>query len=763
MDNSSYSSIEGTITRVRTTKHNYIQDKIFVIANIRDPWGESHTIRGNVGRRPETGDFITGNFKKEIHELYGEQLSSKGMIDVFLPRDPTAIKKRCRDISKRAQIPFSPPSVVRIIDTYSDSNPVGFWKEFVTFRSSDSILQIRITEIQTAINTYMSQQKIVQSSSSVEQYFTELGLPWSSQIIRKMLGYDTDECDDPENPDREPILLEQLQSDPLCILELLDIRTAQVMQYLDALQRLGIIDQPTVSIGLFIKECMTGENNGSCCIPTQEDRVSLIRDLPKFSEYLMEYNDCLYRKRVYDDEHAVAEFFVDCASMEPFHIFDSDGILKEIQTLPADNGNTPNAKQVNAVNTMMTARISTLQGSAGTGKTTALRLLARYIKLLRNDLRSNILFLAPTGKAVNRIKDSLRDIELAHNDNIMTIHRFAGLVRGFKKDPDGCGSSTPVDTCISSPVFIAVDESSMISLSIMKMFVDVLRLFDYIPHIVFIGDGYQLTPVGAGCPYLDLIESEIAPNTTLDVVHRQGANSALLTAITDLRNAVDVSVSAPGLFEINITKDIEKSMLRWIDAHPTGSTSIIVPTGLRGLVGTLTPIVRDYLNPSSPAVDLYLGDDGDEERELLEAYRIGDKVMQIKNNYARSVFNGDVGVIMGLKQLANHDPPYLLHVKFNGREEDFFYSFPDAGKELMPAYVITTHKSQGSEYDHILIIMDHAIPNFIHRNHIYTAASRGKQSVKILLKERGIMRLWKFTPMKPLTNLVHQIGGFVSG
>ena len=93
--------IEGTITRIRTTKHNVKQDTKFIIANIRDPFGEEHTIRGTASRRPEIGDFLKGNFYRETHEVYGEQLTSKGHIDLFLPRDPAAIKKRCRDIAKR--------------------------------------------------------------------------------------------------------------------------------------------------------------------------------------------------------------------------------------------------------------------------------------------------------------------------------------------------------------------------------------------------------------------------------------------------------------------------------------------------------------------------------------------------------------------------------------------------------------------------------------------------------------------------------------
>ena len=429
--------IEGTITRIRTTKHNVKQDTKFIIANIRDPFGEEHTIRGTASRRPEIGDFLKGNFYRETHEVYGEQLTSKGHIDLFLPRDPAAIKKRCRDIAKREKIPFTPPTVARIIDAYAESNPVGFWQEFLKYTPATTdpseLTKHRIREIQQALVAYMSHQKSVASSAEIERFFTELGLTWSSQSIRRMLGYELDDSD-PENPNQEPVLLESLKADPLCIIELLDIRTAQVVQYLAALQRLGLIDAPTATIGELLKEGMTAESGGACCIPIRADsvdetRVASVRAHPKFSTYLHEYNGCLYRQRIYHDELAVAEFFVKCATITPQTLGWLDDsatdIQLELQKRPPDGGKIPNSKQIHAVATMLTRRLSTLQGSAGTGKTTALRLLARYIKTIRPELCGQILFLAPTGKAVNRIKDSISDIELSASDNIMTIHRFA--------------------------------------------------------------------------------------------------------------------------------------------------------------------------------------------------------------------------------------------------------------------------------------------------------------------------------------------------
>jgi hypothetical protein len=768
---------EGTILRIRTTIHNIKQGSTFIIANIRNPWGDEHTIRGTACQRPEIGDFISGLFVQEVHPQYGEQLTTKSNIDVHLPRDPRAIKKRVKDIMKGKSLITA---VVRTIDTFAESNPVGFWKEFDSYsvpaaliQSTGGLASIQIEDVKCAIRAYKENRHPVASSVEIERYFMELGLPWSSVAIRRMLGYDDNECDDPENPPRDPVSLEELQADPLCIIELLT-NTIQVSQYLAALLRLEIIDEPTAKIGERIKECMMAESSGSCCVPfVKTDANESLRSHPSFDEYLAllersETNCLLFRKRVFNDEKTVADFIVETATMkEPLGTFDVDreSILHQLTELPPDGDKLPNTDQLTAVTEMLTRRISTVRGSAGTGKTTALRLLARFIKQFRPELCGSILFLAPTGKAVNRMKDSLRDIELSGSDNIMTLHRYAGMLGSYDQKEDGNRDGNgdrdrdrEIEGCVKSPVLIVVDESSMISLSTMAMFIRAVRLYRvYIPHIVFIGDGIQLMPVGAGTPYLDMIESKIVTNTTLSVVYRQGPQSALLTAITDLREAVDVTVSEPGTFEISLVKDIAKPMLRWIDSMKASNgertTSIIVPTGMKGLVGSLTPIVLDYVNPASADVNLYAG------QELLDEYRKGDKVMQIVNNYGRSVFNGEVGEIIGLiTKEPDAIPPFQLHVRFNGRpDENFYYSLTEAAEELQPAYVLTTHKSQGSEYDDVLIIMDKPIPNFIHRNHIYTAASRGKKSVKILITQREIMRLWKFKPTKPLTGLVYRL------
>ena len=743
--------IEGTITQIRTTKDDLVRENRFLVANVITASSEKVTVKGSISRRAELGDYIVGNFVSETNPTYGDQMKSTGLIEVHLPRTAKTIMKRCADIANDSQIKLTPSMRDEIVQLAGEES-ANFWKNFVSHQANiPESSRLRFPEFKNAVKKYVeSRSAFLSSSLEVEQYFADLGLAWSSGVIRKLLGYEKD-CEDPQ---RDPIVLEMLRKDPLCIVDLKGIKSRQVIDYLNALRSLKVVDDETVGVGYLMNKCLNAEQSGgACCIPVVETEVAALRSHHIFKRYLREYRGGLYRVETFCNERVIAEFIEDCVTADPLPVFEAL-LLEEIRQLPADEGRIPNREQCAAVVAMFQNRISTMQGSAGSGKTTSSRLLSRFIKECAPELRSNIVFLAPTGKAVNRIKESQVDIELASSDNTMTMHRFAGLVEAWIKrrtDPNR-DDGREVEECIRAPLMIVFDESSMIDNKTLAMVIKAIRNYNYIPHIVLMGDGYQLAPVGPGSPFMEIITSGVVHNTTLRTVHRQGAGSSLLAAITEIRDATDISVSEPDAFQIcKVNGDTRiRAIKRWVDEHKAGATAIIVPTG--DVVAELTPIIRDHVNPASEESNLYV------KGELLTDYRKDDKIMQTKNNYERTVFNGDVGVIVGIVEDKNGDGPvYKLHVRFNGRQNDFYYRLSEAREELQLAYVINTHKAQGSEYLDTLIIMDRYIPNFINRNHIYTAGSRGKRSVKILIREKGVMALWKTVPSKRATNLAAQI------
>jgi len=739
--------LEGTILRIVSTKDSAAKGTTHMIAQIMTANGEKHVIKGNTTRHGHMGDYVIGNFHQEVNVRHGEQLNSKGVIELYLPRTIAAIKDRCSELAKKHQFKLT-PTMRSLIEHIAGDNPEYFWKDVLTYPVAlDGLNLPRWKQLCAGIAEIKREGNAVGTASSldVELYLKGLGLSWSERTIRILCGYEED-C---ENPEKEKITLQHLKEDPLAILEVDGIKAVQIEEYLRALERLAIIDDVTVQVGGLIKKCRVSERDSNTCVRICADRqIAELRTNAVFIKYLMEYNECLYRKSVFHDEQTIAEFVVNAVTAEPHEALDVS--IESLKSMPPDAGKAPTNLQCAAVANIFNCPISTLEGSAGSGKTTALRLLARYIKTHAPDLRSNVLFLAPTGKAVNRIKESIGDIELTDSDNILTIHRCAGLMRKYHSPREGA-EEPEVDECIESPLMVVLDEGSMICQQTLAMLLRELRRYPVPPHIVIMGDPSQLTPVGLGAPFIDILATGIVPCTKLDVVHRQGPGSALLEAITQIRMCQDTTVRDDSfrILRISDTNGL-REIRKWLDQHAgIAGKAIIVPTG--AMVDELTPIIRDHVNPEKESTQLYVGE------ELLP-YRMGDRIMQVKNNYVRDVFNGSVGVVVGVQffmEEGEHVPK--LHVRFDGRDNDFYYRLSEADKELVLAYVMTTHKAQGSEYDAVLIVMDRAIHGFLNRNLIYTGASRGKGSVTIMIKELGIMRLWKDIPVKPLTNLGAQI------
>ena len=746
--------LEGTIIRLLTEKDDVLKNTVFLIAEIETAAGGKHIVKGSTSRHGAIGDYLVGNFYSQANERYGDQMISKGNVELHLPRRADTILKRINQIAKKADIKMTPTMSAAI----RELEPTTFWKQIHTAPVVlDGINRQRWSALLKAIIANTGETE-VHSSLDMEEYIKGLGLPWTERRIRSLTGYEED-C---ENPENEPMAVQYLKDEPLAIIGVKGIKASEIEAYLRALERLGTIDAATVKIGGLLKRCRNAESDNSSCIPVVESDIQPLRAHADFRKYLTEYSGYLYRREIYEAEKAIATFVSESSALPPLPSLEEEGILTAIQSLPPDDGRLPTGPQVTAVVNMFAHRISTVQGKAGSGKTTTLRTLARYVKAHREEIRGNMLFLAPTGKAVQRMKDSIHDIELTDSDNIMTIHRFVGLAKRHAKwRSDGENKEADTEECVRAPMMIVLDESSMICTQTLAMLFGALGSYDWRPQLVFMGDDCQLSPVGIGTPFVDILRSAQVTTTILETVHRQGAGSSLMTAVNEIRDREDPSVrdDAFNIFRISSENGVRK-IQRWIDNHREGVSAIIVPTN--DMVDELTPIVRDHVNPASEEVDLYVEYGG--TRELLP-YRKGDKIMQVKNNYKRSVFNGTMGKIVGVVLQEDNGPSPsgkknmipVLHVRFDGRDNDFYYRLSDASKELQHAYVMTTHKAQGSEYDHVLIIQDRYIEGFINRNLTYTASSRGKKSVAIYVKDTRTMDLWKHLPRKPKTNLTEMI------
>ena len=279
---------------------------------------------------------------------------------------------------------------------------------------------------------------------------------------------------------------------------------------------------------------------------------------------------------------------------------------------------------------------------------------------------------------------------------------------------------------------LIIDEASMIDTVLMHY---LLLAIPAHATVIFVGDVNQLPPVGAGNVLKDIIASQRVPVVELNEIFRQVKESRIVLNAHRIKQGLmpEMHAFGPELVDFYfIEKDKPEEVLRVIlelvkdriplrfGLDPFTDIQVITPMN-KGAVGVehLNEALQEALNPH-----------GEEVRRAGKTFRRNDKVMQIKNNYEKEVFNGDIGRITHL----NHESQDLT-VSFDGDTVAYDYSELD---ELVPAYAVTVHKSQGSEYPAVIIplLTHHFI--LLQRNLIYTALTRGKRLVVIVGSKRAL-------------------------
>ncbi|HUT03106.1 MAG TPA: ATP-dependent RecD-like DNA helicase [bacterium] len=376
-------------------------------------------------------------------------------------------------------------------------------------------------------------------------------------------------------------------------------------------------------------------------------------------------------------------------------------------------------EQSSAIHKTLTSKVTVITGGPGTGKTA---LVGRLVRICRR-LRVRLGLCAPTGRAAKRLSE-------ATGFEAKTVHRlleYDAFKRAFKY---GKHRKLPAD-------FIVMDEASMVDIRLMSKLLSALA-----PScsLVIVGDADQLPSVGPGAVLNDIIRSGSVPVIRLTHIFRQQSVNGydnLIVVNAHKINQGDAPIlpkrssSAHGQFyfvERGSPESVLKAIIelathrvpRRFGFDPLTQIQVLTPMH-RGRVGTHTLNVelQNALNPNGRPVQ-FGG----------RVFREGDKVMQTKNSYEKEVFNGDIGVIVMLNR-ANQN----LIVDFGDRKVN--YSPIDAG-ELELAYAISVHKSQGSEYEAVILplITQHFL--LLQRNLIYTAVTRAKKLVMMVGSKKAL-------------------------
>jgi exodeoxyribonuclease V alpha subunit len=328
------------------------------------------------------------------------------------------------------------------------------------------------------------------------------------------------------------------------------------------------------------------------------------------------------------------------------------------------------------------------------------------------------LLAAPTGRAAKRLSEST-------GHEAKTIHRLLEVSpsEGFKFQRN---QDNPLDGDL-----LILDECSMIDLALMN---NVLKAIPPAMHLLLVGDADQLPSVGAGNVLRDLIASGVAPVTRLEVIFRQAADSTIIS------NAHRINRGKTPIFPKNkqdfyffgqedpeaaadLVVDIVAQRIPHKFGLPSRDIQVLSPMH-RGVVGarTLNQKLQEKINP--------LRYDRPEYRSGNRVFRRGDRVLQLRNNYDKDVFNGDVGRIEHIDLEEGE-----IWVEFEGRGVAYELSDLD---ELTLAYAMSVHKSQGSEYPVVVLPMLTQHYVMLQRNLLYTAITRAKKMVVIVGTRKAI-------------------------
>ena len=355
-------------------------------------------------------------------------------------------------------------------------------------------------------------------------------------------------------------------------------------------------------------------------------------------------------------------------------------------------------------------KVMVITGGPGTGKTTIINAVLKIF----SRLQTRIMLAAPTGRAAKRMSE-------ATGREARTIHRlleYSLQKGGFQRNED-----KPLDCDI-----LVIDEASMIDTVLMY---HLLKAVPPVATLILVGDVHQLPSVGPGNVLNDIITSSAVPVVTLDKIFRQAQTSQIVVNAHKINAGQVPSPRATRGADaqtdfyfieqedpekvLDIILELSKKRIpRHFGLDPVEDIQVLTPMH-RGTLGAgnLNRQLQAALNP---------GEGGVIRGE--RTYRINDKVMQIRNNYDKEVFNGDIGRIAAIAWERRE-----ISVSFDGRE--VVYDFGDLD-EIVPAYAVSVHKSQGSEYPAVIvpIVTQHYI--LLQRNLIYTAVTRGKKLVVIV-------------------------------
>ncbi len=455
------------------------------------------------------------------------------------------------------------------------------------------------------------------------------------------------------------------------------------------------------------------------------DVVTAVLDATLAEGRLIDEDGAIFLEGMWATEVEIAERIHDllAAPVPPLRV--------DVQRFEQSTGMRLAPAQRAALDLAATAPVMVLTGGPGTGKTTIVRAL-----LYQLQSEGAVALAAPTGRAARRMAE-------ATGSDASTLHRLLGYRpgEGFRRDDDD-----PLEVRA-----VVVDEASMVDQMLMAA---LLRAIRPGTRLVLVGDADQLPSVGAGNILADLLAAGPVPHVRLTEIFRQAQRSRIVVEAHRILSGEPpraprdpdgsdfflVRAADPTRAAALIRTMVAERIPARFGLHPIDDIQVLAPMH-RGICGAqqLNALLQDALNPDGAPIE-----------RGRKQFRVGDKVMQVRNDYDKEVFNGDLGRIESRSAKG-------LVVRFEQRLLDYE---GDALDNLVLAYACSVHKSQGSEYPAVVVpvLTEHWV--MLQRNLLYTALTRGKRLVVLVGQPRAIGRAARNTDgMLRYTALARRLGG----
>lgn len=445
----------------------------------------------------------------------------------------------------------------------------------------------------------------------------------------------------------------------------------------------------------------------------------------------------VYLKELYEAEKETAERVSAVLSVASLRTIMDEKEIKDLVLSKLAIELSEEQKEI--LKEVVTHKAAIITGGPGTGKTT----LIKSICVLSEKMGRQILLAAPTGRAARRLSD-------VTGRKASTIHKMLGYTQGEERFEKNSSNPLEVDLLI-------VDEASMIDIVLMH---NLLKALPLTATIILVGDTFQLPSVGPGNVLGDFIRSGKIPAFQLTEIFRQAKSSPIIMNahrvnqgfFPDFEKSCEESGGLSEFYFINQTtpQTVVNSIIELCSERipnkfgfdRVAEIQVLCPMH-KGEAGTvnLNLLLQKALNKDAQAAEI---------RGL--SFKVGDKVMHLRNNYQKDVFNGDIGTVSGINISKK-----ILTVNYEGREVEYEF---DEVEELSLAYAISVHKSQGSEYPAVIIPILFQHYMLLQRNLIYTAMTRGKRLVILIGDRKALVKaIGNDKPAKRMSCLAARIAG----